>query len=133
LHAALRAIGIAPEEQRYVNLYSDIEPLTLDEVVLARLRMLAADGVAIVALGRLVDRALQRAGVEHHQLIHPAARGAIRARAAYQAHVASVLGRVQAATGCGAIPARPAEASKLSNRRGVRPTQTRRQCSRETC
>jgi hypothetical protein len=95
LHAALRAIGLAPEEQAYVNLYSDAEPPALDEAVLARLRGLAAEGVEIVGLGRLVHRALERAGVDHRQLIHPAARGTIRARAAYQAHVATVLGRSQ--------------------------------------
>ncbi|HZS01209.1 MAG TPA: hypothetical protein VFE37_20995 [Chloroflexota bacterium] len=93
LHAALRAIGLAPEEQAYVNLYFDAEPPALDKAVLARLRALAAEGVEIVGLGRLVQRALERAGVPHRRLIHPAARGAIRARAVYQAHVASVLGR----------------------------------------
>ncbi len=98
LHAALRAVGLAPEEQGYINLYSDAEPPALDEAVLARLQALAAEGVEIVALGRLVHRALERAGVSHRQLIHPAARGAIRARAAYQAHVASVLGRTQEPT-----------------------------------
>jgi hypothetical protein len=92
LHAALRAIGLDPEEQRYVNLYSDAEPPALDAAVVARLRALAAEGVEIIALGRIVHCALERAGVAHRRLIHPAARGAIRARAAYQAHVASVLG-----------------------------------------
>jgi hypothetical protein len=93
LHAALRTIGLAPEEQAYVNLYFDAEPPALNEALLARLRALAAEGVEIVGLGRLVQRALERAGVPHRRLIHPAARGAIRARAVYQAHVASVLGR----------------------------------------
>jgi hypothetical protein len=108
-HAALRAIGLDPEEQRYVNLYTDAEPPAVDEAVLARLRALPEDGIEVVALGQIVHRALERTGVAHRRLIHPAARGAIRARAAYQAHVALVLGRVQeAATDHGTTPAPPA-------------------------
>jgi hypothetical protein len=112
LHAALRAIGLDPDQQGYVNLYFDAEPPALDEAVLARLRTLAAEGVEIVGLGRIVQRALERAGVDHRQLIHPAARGAIRARAAYQAHVATVLGPARdAATDRGATQASPAVAA----------------------
>jgi hypothetical protein len=114
LHAALRASGLDPAEQGYGNLYSDAEPPVLREAVLARFQALAADGVQIIGLGRIVHRALERAGVAHRRLIHPAARGAIRARAAYHAHVASVLGQAPAATadrsgagnppdGCGVI------------------------------
>ena len=109
LHAALRAIGLDPEEQGYVNLYSDAEPSALDEAVLARLRLLAEDSVEVVGLGQIVHRALERTGVAHRRLIHPAARGAIRARAAYQAHVALVLGQgPEAATDHGSIPGPPA-------------------------
>jgi len=116
LHAAVRAIGLAPEEQGYVNLYFDAEPPALDEAVLARLRALSAEGIEIVGLGRIVQRALERAGVDHRQLIHPAARGAIRARAVYQAHVASVLGRGQdAATDYGTGEAPPAFGESTPN------------------
>jgi hypothetical protein len=131
-HAALRAIGLAPEEQGYVNLYSDAEPPALDEAVLARLRALATEGVEIVGLGRLVHHALERAGVDHRQLIHPAARGAIRARAAYQAHVASVLGREQdAVTVFGATLAPPAVAGNPSNERVASTDQPRAGSSEE--
>jgi len=132
LHAALRAIGLDPEEQRYVNLYFDAEPPALDEAVLARLRALAAEGVEIVGLGRIVQRALERAGVAHRRLIHPAARGAIRARATYQAHVATVLGRARdAATDRGPTRASPALAA--SQPPGPRATtdQTRPLCCEE--
>jgi hypothetical protein len=116
LHAALRAIGLAPEEQAYVNLYFDAEPPALDGAALARLRALAAEGVEIVGLGRIVQRALARAGVDHRQLTHPAARGAIRARAAYQAHVATVLRRGQdAATDYGTAEAPPAFGESTPN------------------
>jgi hypothetical protein len=112
LHAALRAIGLNPEEQGYVNLYFDAEPPVLDEAVLARLRALAAEGVEIVGLGRLVQRAPEQGGVAHRRLIHPAARGAIRARATYQAHVATVLGRARdAAADRGVTQASPAVAA----------------------
>ena len=131
LHAALRAIGLAPEEQGYVNLYFDAEPPALDEAVLARLRTLAEEGVEIVGLGRIVQRALERAGVDHRQLIHPAARGAIRARAAYQAHVATVLGRGQdAATDYATAQAPAAVAGKPRYGRGARTDQTH-PCSSE--
>jgi hypothetical protein len=51
----------------------------------------AALGVPLVALGRRVEAALARDGLPHRFLIHPAARGAIRRRDRYQAHVAAVL------------------------------------------
>jgi hypothetical protein len=125
LHAALRAIGLAPEEQGYVNLYFDSEPPALDEAVLARLRTLTAEGVEIVGLGRIVQRALERAGVAHRRLIHPAARGAIRARATYQAHVATVLGRGQdAAADHGTTEAPPAFAVSTPNGGSARTDQT---------
>jgi hypothetical protein len=55
-------------------------------------RALAGEGVVVVAMGCKVQRALDRAGLVHRPLIHPATRGAIRTRAVYQAHVAAVLG-----------------------------------------
>ena len=65
---------------------------------------------------QLVQRALGRAGVAHRRLIHPAARGAIRARATYQAHVATVLGRRQdAATDHGTAVASPAFGKSTPN------------------
>ena len=91
LHAALRAAGLDPVEQTYINAYSDVDPPTIDERAIARVRALAKAGAEIVALGRAARRALERAGVPHRRLVHPAARGAIRARAAYHAHVAAVL------------------------------------------
>ncbi|MGD9894803.1 MAG: hypothetical protein AB7U18_26265 [Dehalococcoidia bacterium] len=92
LHTALRAVGLDPTEQLYLNLFTDDDPPILDEDVLARTRKLAEAGAKIVGLGRTVRRALERAGVPHRRLIHPAARGAVRARAAYQAHAAAIFG-----------------------------------------
>jgi hypothetical protein len=91
LHVALRAVGLDPAQQTYVNAYTDTDPATVDEAAIARVREMAHAGAEIVALGRAAHRALERAGIPHRQLTHPAARGAIRARAAYHTHVAAVL------------------------------------------
>jgi hypothetical protein len=91
LHDAPRAIGLDPQEQTYLNLYRDDDPQVIDQAALARLRALADAGAVIVGLGKVVHAALARAGVAHLPLVHPAARGAIRARDAYQDHVASAL------------------------------------------
>lgn len=91
LHEALRAMGLDPTRQTYLNAYTDGEPAAIDAAAIARVRSLAAAGAQIVALGRAAHRALEQAAVPHRRLTHPAARGAIRARAAYHAHVAAVL------------------------------------------
>jgi hypothetical protein len=89
LHAALRAAGLDLNRQRSLNLFAD------DPARLALLRHWTARArprAAVVALGRRVQRALDEAGIPHRALIHPAARGAVRRRDRYQAHVAAVLG-----------------------------------------
>ena len=97
LHDALRRTGVDPAQAVFLNLFHD-EPA--DDLpchnALQAVRSLAGTGACIVALGRRVQAALTRAGVAHVGLVHPAARGAIRARAAYQAHVAAVLGWAEA-------------------------------------
>ncbi len=92
LHAALRAAGLDPGRQRYRNIYRDDGPRAVDPAVLAELQSLAAAGAIVVGMGRATQSALARAGIPHLRLIHPAARGAIRARGAYHAHVTAVLG-----------------------------------------
>jgi hypothetical protein len=88
LHRALEAAGIAPAAQRWLNLWSEPglgaprEPACLDPV-----REAAAEGLLIVALGARVTRVLEQARIPHRALVHPAARGAIRATGRYQAHV----------------------------------------------
>ena len=99
LRDALGAAGLDPDAQVYLNAYRDPEPVedraarVLDEQVLATAAALAARGLVVVGLGRHACRALARAGIAHLALTHPAARGAIRARAAYRAHVAAALAR----------------------------------------
>jgi hypothetical protein len=92
LHAALRACGIDPTTVTFVNLFQDRDDRwELELEVLAQVLQLAATGATIIALGQRVHRAFERAQLHHLHAIHPAARGRIRARARYQAHVAAVL------------------------------------------
>jgi hypothetical protein len=91
LYAALQWIGIDPQEQIYRNLFHDADPRTIDQEALAEVRVLAVVGTTTIGMGRTFQRALEQTGVPHWRLVHPAARGAIRARAAYQVHVTSVL------------------------------------------
>ena len=79
------------------NLYQDSDGWSVNPAALARLRSLAGSGVGIVGLGRRVQMALRQADLPHRRLIHPAARGAVRGRAVYQAHVAAALGHPRAA------------------------------------
>jgi uracil-DNA glycosylase len=96
LFAALDAAGIDRSRCGFANLFG----LTADaperqtSEVRARLEILAATaatGTRIVALGSKVARHLERSGVPHVRLTHPAARGAIRARDRYVQHVREVL------------------------------------------
>jgi len=97
LHDALSAAGYEPLEQFYVNLFRD-EALVIDETALQMLRGLAARGLALVGMGKLVQAALTRFGLPYISMVHPAARGRIRRREVYQAHVAASLRRAQGAT-----------------------------------
>jgi hypothetical protein len=92
LHRALRTCGIEPSTVLFCNLFQEGDgALQVDQAALALVRALASEGATIVALGRVVQRALARGGVTFLALVHPAARGRIRARARYRAHVADVL------------------------------------------
>lgn len=93
LQDALRAVGLDPADQRFLNLYRDDLPGVLDPGALDQIHVLLTDGWVIVGLGRVVQTALQRRRIPHRPMVHPAARGAIRTRARYHRHVARVLGR----------------------------------------
>jgi hypothetical protein len=96
LHTALRACGIPPETQRYLNLFRTYGPLTVKQTALRRLQRWVRAGRTIVALGRRVAQALDAAGIPHLQLVHPAARGRIRNTDRYCAHVHATLSVVLA-------------------------------------
>ena len=91
LHTALRACGISPGAQLYLNLFRTYGPLTVTQTALRRLRRVQRAGLTIVALGRRVAQALDTAGIPHLRLVHPAARGHIRQTTHYCAHVRATL------------------------------------------
>jgi hypothetical protein len=95
LHDALRALNIEPTQQRYINLWSrpGVGPITdnVDESALVVIAECVAAGYTVVGMGQLVSRALTAAGIPHLLIVHPAARGAIRAKPVYTAHVARIL------------------------------------------
>lgn len=95
LHDALRALHIDPSDQRYVNLWSRPGVGTLaDPVDVSALSYIAesiALGYTVIGMGQLVSRALTEHGITHLLIVHPAARGAIRKKERYVAHVGSVL------------------------------------------
>lgn len=92
LFHALRAAGIPPQSQVFVNLYRDgAGPTVIDPLIARTLPDFAHAGWTLVALGRNVDASLQRLNIPHIAIVHPAARGAIRKRERYQAHVANIL------------------------------------------
>lgn len=95
LHDALRALHINPTEQRYLNLWTTPGVGPTDEPVsvaaLAEIMRAARDGYTIIGMGRLVSRVLADHGITHLLIVHPAARGAIRKKERYAAHLAGVL------------------------------------------
>ena len=100
LHAALASCGLEPSRQVFVNLFLDpptkepqrpAAPPVVDRAMVDQLAACATLGTCLIGLGRLVQRALGREGLRHLALVHPAARGAIRRREVYRAHVAEQL------------------------------------------
>ena len=79
LFQALRAAGVEPGNCRFVNWFEDGEAVVRQHTG------------RIVGLGQKVQKALTAEGIKHIPLVHPAARGKIRLRANYIAHVVSVL------------------------------------------
>ncbi len=91
----LDALGLPPENTLFINVYRDDG--CCDTHALRRVEALQAEGWIIVGLRRTVQQALARSPrIPHRAMIHPAARGRIRRRELYRAHVATVLFAVQA-------------------------------------
>ena len=95
LRESLRAAGVDPEAQRFLNLYRYAEPSRFDPVreaaVCRAITRFIRRGFRVVALGKLVSRRLRLHGLAHLTMIHPAARGPGRRRDLYHAHVAETL------------------------------------------
>lgn len=105
LYEALRSMGLDPADRAqcdWVNLWPDGDGDRGGPVPgrrLAVVRVHARLGATVVALGRLVSQELTRRGVDHVAVVHPAARGRIRRRDRYVAHV-----RQHLAQHCGVTP-----------------------------
>lgn len=95
LFEALRAMGVDPTDQVYVNLWTDPPTRrgknwrpTLCSGIVIGLRIAT---LPKVALGARVSTQLTKLGIKHVAIVHPAARGSIRKRERYIAHVAATL------------------------------------------
>jgi uracil-DNA glycosylase len=98
LHDALRAMGIDPVQHKYINLWADYEgrPRVGQQYPYEYIWRAYGEGYTIVAMGQKVHKALGSGKtllqtIPHLTIVHPAARGKIRLRANYQAHVKEVL------------------------------------------
>ncbi len=95
LRDTLAAVGIDPDGQTYLTLWRTPglgparEPLRRGAI--RELREARAEGRTVVALGALVAGELSRRRVPHVRMTHPAARGLIRKRERYEAHVRAIL------------------------------------------
>ncbi len=90
LFDALRACGIDPDLQSFDNVFHSDHGA--DRISSAAIRRIRASKLRVVAMGRKAYNALQSLRIDCVLITHPAARGKIRAKAAYAAHVKSVLG-----------------------------------------
>ena len=95
LHETLASIGIDPAKQRYVNLFGDecerdAGSDEINERILLICR-LNRRGYNVVGLGQRVCCKLRKAEVVHLSIRHPAARGRLRRRELYTAHVRQSL------------------------------------------
>lgn len=91
LWEALEEINLDPKAQIFFNLWDD--RLNFEEQVPIILRSLAGEGKIIVGMGRKVQKELQKLGIPHLEMVHPAARGKIRKTALYRRHVRGVLSK----------------------------------------
>ena len=79
LFEALRACGIDPKDQEFTNIF--------ERGGVSAVRRARQAGIPIIAMGQKVERELIRRGVPHLAIVHPAARGRIRLKARYAAHI----------------------------------------------
>lgn len=91
LFEALLAMGVDPKLHTYTNLWLDTSPPCIANNKWAWLGRMRDDGHVLVALGKKVSDKLTEHGVDHVALVHPAARGKIRKRERYHAHVEQKL------------------------------------------
>ncbi|MFZ2202302.1 MAG: hypothetical protein WAV56_02785, partial [Microgenomates group bacterium] len=79
-------LGINPSEQEFINLFCDDGDINSEAVA-----YLLSTSLQVVGMGRLVQNGLDEEGIDHLKIVHPAARGKIRKKSRYKAHVRKVL------------------------------------------
>jgi hypothetical protein len=93
---ALDHLRIPESERGFINLFGDRPDAELGASAersrrLARIRRLGKRAT-VVGMGGKVCRVLADEGISHVAIVHPAARGTIRRKDTYIAHVAEALG-----------------------------------------
>jgi len=83
LFDALGSCGINPQDCLFINWF--------ERGTKKRIRALKEQGATLIGMGRVVQKALTEQKISHLSLVHPAARGSIRRKDNYAAHVQSVL------------------------------------------
>lgn len=97
LFDGLRANQIDPRTCVFLNLFGDTPEDSEHEISVIAARVAAIMSLArtnrlqIVAMGNKVSKRLQRHHINHLTIVHPAARGSIRAKATYAAHIGERL------------------------------------------
>ena len=86
LFDAFQSIGIDSDEFDFCNVF---EPsiILVEEAV--------EEGTPIVAMGKIAQSFLSSQGIDHFEMIHPAARGRIRKNENYARHVADVISMIE--------------------------------------
>jgi hypothetical protein len=90
LFEGLRAAGIDPQKQDYINIWDDANNV-IDTSLVAIEACAHKPGGVVVGMGRRVCKYLTGQGVPHIRIVHPAARGTIRRAENYRAHLRSQL------------------------------------------
>ncbi len=98
LFEALATLGITEDVYVVVDAYRD--DASLDVSIMEGVQTLQGQGWLIIGMGKKAQQVLTMFGIPHRPMIHPAARGKIRRREAYQAHVADILKEQANDQGC---------------------------------
>ena len=97
LFRALRANNINPQKCSFVNLFTDesdgvkYSDKTINKKGLNKVYKWVGE---IVGMGSLVHKKLHELKIPHIQIVHPSARGKIRAKAVYTQHIREKLGEI---------------------------------------
>ena len=95
LFRALRANNINPNKCVFLNLFtdeSDGKPLSEKVVNKNELNKIKKWNGKVIGMGSIVHKKLYQLKVDHRHIVHPSARGKIRAKAKYIQHISEKLG-----------------------------------------